>query len=188
VFKNGPFGPILSSQNDGASFLDSMFARDPYTREMAASIQELAMARLETAIETNEKGIRQIFPVQAGETSGEFHFSLPTEVSMVHQEGQNILEGNMVNTKFEIQIKFMVDLGEEQGRKGAQVVARANAIDEGVELTMVDIREVRGGRRIRLDGGSGFDMVEGEKPVDKSGVGKGEGEGKTIDATKWTSR
>jgi len=94
----------------------------------------------------------------------------------------------MVNTKFEIQIKFMVDLGEEHGRKGAQVVARANVIDEGIELTMVDIREVKGIRRIRLDGRSGFDMVDGEKPVDKSGVGKGEGEGKTIDATKWTSR
>jgi hypothetical protein len=146
------------------------------------------MARLEMAIEVNEQGIQQIFPVQAGETTGEFHFTLPTEVSMVHQEGQNILEGNMVNTKFEIQIKFMVDLGEEHGRKGAQVVARANVIDEGIELTMVDIREVKGIRRIRLDGRSGFDMVDGEKPVDKSGVGKGEGEGKTIDATKWTSR
>ena len=188
IFQNGPFGPILSSQRDGASFLDSLFARDPYTREMAASIQEAAMRRMESAIEVNEGGIRQIFPVRTGETTAEFHFSLPTEVSMVQQEGKSILDMNMVNMKFEIQIKFMVDLGEEHGRKGAQVVARANVLEEGIELKVVDIREMRGGRRIRLEGESGYGMVEGERPEDESGVGKGEGEGKTIDATKWTSR
>lgn len=188
VFQNGPFGPILSSQKDGASFLDSLFTRDPYTREMAAEIQEVAMQRLESAIEVNERGIRQIFPVQTGETSAEFHFSLPTDVSMVQQEGKNILDGNLVNTKFEIQIRFIVEVGEEQGRKGAQVIARANVLEEGIQLKTLDIREVRGGRRIRLEGESGFDILEGEKPMDNSGVGKGEGEGKTIDATKWTSR
>jgi len=107
---------------------------------------------------------------------------------MVQQEGKSILDMNMVNMKFEIQIKFMVDLGEEHGRKGAQVVARANVLEEGIELKVVDIREMRGGRRIRLEGESGYGMVEGERPEDESGVGKGEGEGKTIDATKWTSR
>jgi len=32
------------------------------------------------------------------------------------------------------------------------------------------------------------EVTEGEKPVDKSGVGKGHGEGKTIDVTKGMSR
>ena len=146
------------------------------------------MARIEMAIEENEQGIRQLFPMGGGETNGEFHFSLPTEVSMVHQEGQSILDRSIVETKFELQIRFMVYVNEGQGKKEAQVVARANVINEGVELKMVDVKETRGGRRIRLDGEHRFHMVDGEAPLDKSGVGKGEGEGKTIDATKWTSR
>ena len=86
-----------------------------------------------------------------------------------------------------MQIKFMVYLATEEGRRGAEIIARANVLDEGVQLNSVDIRELKGSKRVRLKGMSEIDVDGGEK-VDGSGVGKGEGEGKTIDATKWTSK
>src|SRR5579862_2866147 len=85
--QNAIFGPrngLLSTEGDGLSFIDSLFARDPRTREVAAKIQEMAMERVEQAIETNEESIRRVFPVGSGETSGEFHFTFPTEVNMVN--------------------------------------------------------------------------------------------------------
>lgn len=148
------------------------------------------MKRIEKALEINEEGIRKLFPIKAGETSREFHFNLPTEVSMVNS--QELFRKEMVEVLFEIEIKFMVYLTlegpGEGGRKGAEVVARANVIDEGVELMGVDIREVNGRRRVKLQGDFGeSDGEEGER-MDKSGVGRGEGEGKIIDATRWTSK
>jgi hypothetical protein len=188
--QNAIFGPrngIFSSDGDGASLLDSLFTRDPRTREIAAKIQELAMERVEIAIENDEERIRRLFPIRNSEMSGEFHFTFPTEVSMVNAK-QDILDTDMITEiKFEVRIKFMVYMATENGRKGAEVVAKADVLDEGVLLNSVDIREVSGGRRVKLKGSG---VVEGEVETieDESGVGKGEGEGKIIDATKWTSK
>lgn len=144
------------------------------------------MERVELALEANEEGIQRLFPIRDSETSGEFHFTFPTEVSMVNAK-EEILDKDIVDVAFEVRIKFMVYLATEGGRKGAEIVARADVIDEGVRLSSVDIREVKGGRRVRLKGSG---VIEGEQgaPEDVSGVGKGEGEGKVIDATNWTSK
>jgi len=167
-----------------------MFSQDPQTREIAAKIQEMSMDRVERAIEFDEGGIRSIFPEIGGtDESGEFHFSFPSEVSMVNASTSQKTNGwdqDITEVTFEVRIKFMVYLASREGRKGAEITAKADVIDEGVRLKSV---EVRGGRgmRVVLQGISEIDEQRPEK-VDVSGVGKGEGEGKTIDATKWTSR
>ena len=187
--QNAIFGPrngLLSTEGDGLSFIDSLFARDPRTREVAAKIQEMAMERVEQAIETNEESIRRVFPVGSGETSGEFHFTLPTEVNMVNA-ATDFLEKSMVDVTFEVQIKFMVYLATEKGRKGAEVLAKADVIDDGVKLTYVDVRDLRGGGKVRLKGVAEGE-VEGEEPKVKESIVRGEGEGKTIDAKDWSSR
>lgn len=145
------------------------------------------MERVEEAIEANEEDIRRVFPVQEGEMSGEFHFTFPTEVSMVNDVTQ-FLGQSMVDFTFEVQIKFMVYLALEEGRKGAEVIARADVNDEGVKLTWVDVRDVRGGRKVRLKGVSDGGGGGGNKPEVKESIVRGEGEGKTIDATTWSSR
>jgi hypothetical protein len=146
------------------------------------------MDRVERAIELDEEGIRGIFPEAGGRgESGEFHFSFPNEVSMVDVGGKrNVLEEEVVDISFEMKIRFMVYLASTEGRKGAEVVAWADVVDEGVALKKVEVRGARG-RRVVLKGRREGDEDEVEE-VDESGVGKGEGEGKTIDATKWTSR
>jgi hypothetical protein len=143
----------------------------------------MAMERVEMAIQVNEEGIRSLFPTRRDEMNGEFHFSFPTEVTMVNAASSAVGESGMT---FEVQIKFMVYLAAEEGRKGAEIVARADVIDEGVQLKTIDIREVRGGRRVTLQGMIEMDE-EGER-IDSSGVGRGEGEGKVIDATEWSSK
>jgi hypothetical protein len=179
----GPQTGILNTSGDGSSILDSLFARDERTQEVAAKIQEMAMERVEMAIQVNEEGIRNLFPTTNDEMNGEFHFSFPTEVSMVNASSG--VNGNADMT-FEVQIKFMVYLAAENGRKGAEIVAKADVIDDGVQLTRIDIREVKGGRRVTLQGM--IDVGDDGQRIDPSGVGKGEGEGKVIDATEWTSK
>jgi hypothetical protein len=98
-----------------------------------------------------------------------------------------ILEQDVTDLTFEIKIKFMVYLASIEGRKGAEIVATAEIVDEGVRLKSVEIRDGGRGRRVVLAGIPELDE-NGPEKVDASGVGKGEGEGKTIDATKWTSR
>lgn len=186
IFGRGSTG-VFSTSGEGTSLLDSIFAQDPQTREIAAKIQEMAMERVEMAIQVNEEGIRKLFPTTRAETSGEFHFTFPTEVTMVNSGGEDLFRKTMVEVMFEIQIKFMVYLATDEGRRGAQIIAKANVVNEGVQLNSVDIRELKGSKRVRLKGLSEIDVNGGEK-VDSSGVGKGEGEGKTIDATKWTSK
>lgn len=183
----GPRSGFLSTHGDGSSLLDSLFSRDPRTREVASKIQEMTMERVERAIETDEAGIRRLFPNSNSETSGEFHFTFPTEVSMLN--GLQSADGEGIpDITFEMQIKFMMYLAVPEARKGAQVVARADVDDVGVRLTSVDIRDSKGGRRVKLEGAAPTVNEDSEVIVDKSGVGKGEGEGKTIDATRWTSR
>lgn len=146
------------------------------------------MDRVERAIELDEEGIRGIFPVTGGRgESGEFHFSFPNEVRMVNVGGKgNVLEEEVLDISFEMRIRFMVYLASREGRKGAEVIAWADVVDDGVRLKNVEVRGA-GGRRVSLKGQSEGDEERMEE-VDESGVGKGEGEGKTIDATKWTSR
>jgi len=178
---------VFSTLREGTSVLDSIFAQDPQTRELAAKIQEMAMERVEMAIAVNEEGIRKLFPTRSAETSGEFHFTFPTEVTMINTGGEDLFRKSMVEVTFEIQIKFMVYLATEEGRRGAEIIARAKVLNEGVQLKTVDIREVKGSKRVRLKGMCEID-VDGQEKIDSSGVGEGEGEGKTIDATKWTSK
>lgn len=147
------------------------------------------MDRVERAIEYDEGDIRGIFPESRGTgESGEFHFSFPSEVSMVnaatsHEKGW---DQDVTEVTFEVRIKFMVYLASREGRKGAEITAKADVIDEGVRLKSVEVRGGRG-KRVVLQGISEIDEERVEE-ADASGVGKGEGEGKTIDATKWTSR
>lgn len=179
-------GGLLSTRGDGLSFLDSIFTRDPNTRELAAQIQEMAIERLSMAIEVDEDGIQKIFPTMLGEASEEFHFTFPTEVTMVNSS-TNLFREEMVNVQFELRVRFTVYLATDEGRKGADIVAQASVLDEGVKLISVDVRDVKESRYVRLKGMSEIDVDKGEK-IDGSGVGRGEGEGKTIDATRWTSR
>ena len=146
------------------------------------------MDRVERAIELDEGGIRGIFPATGGRgESGEFHFSFPNEVKMINVGGTgNVLDEEVVDITFEMRIRFMIYLASKEGRKGAEVIAWADVIDEGVKLRNVEVRGA-GGRRVSLKGWSGPDEERVDE-VDESGVGKGEGEGTTIDATKWTSR
>jgi hypothetical protein len=146
----------------------------------------MAMERVELAIELNEEGIQRLFPLGNSDTNGEFHFTFPTEVSMVSAK-DGIIEDQIAEMTFEVRIKFMVYLATEGGRRGAEIVAMADVLDEGVRLRSVDIREVKGGRRVKLKGPGVLEGEEG-KIEDTTGVGKGEGEGKIIDATKWTSK
>ena len=143
----------------------------------------MAIERVEAAIEVNEGGIRQLFPIRTADTSGEFHFTFPTEVSMININTQENLNQDITSIKFQVQIKFNMYLATDEGRKGAEVVARADVIDDGVRLKAVDIGDLRGTRRVSLE-----DMDVGQVGNQEAGVGRGEGEGKTIDATKWTSR
>ena len=169
----------------GTDWLDHLFAQDPHTREVAAATQELAIARVQMALRTNENGIRRVFPVE----EGELHFTLPRDVTMA-----NFNVGNLVNMKVVVTIKFMVYLGSGVGgtNKGAEVTASSNVEEDGVRLTDVEVLGLRGEGRIKLSGDT-VDMedgvgIEGEGKADESGVGRGEGEGKTIDATSWTSK
>jgi len=180
-------GGLSSSSN---SFLDALFTQDPRTREIAAKVQEMSIDRVERAIETDEGGIRGIFPPIGASESGEFHFNFPSEVSMVNSTSQEtvrgVLDQDVTELTFEVRIRFMVYLASREGRKGAEIVARADVVDEGVKLKSVEVRGGKG-RRVLLQGIGEIDE-NGQERVDVSGVGKGEGEGKIIDATKWTSR
>jgi hypothetical protein len=160
-----------------------MFATDPRTREVAASMQELAMQRVQNAIENNEEGIRAVFGTKRSDSGGEFHFTFPSEVTMLNVRDEEWLE-QIAQAKFEVQIKFMVYLAKDVGRKGAEVIARAVVLDEDVKLSVVDVRDLRTGRLVRLKG----DGDDGMGGGDSSGIVRGEGEGKTIDATSWTSK
>ena len=179
---------LLSTDGDASSLLDTLFSRDPHTKQIAAKIQEMAMERVETAIETNEEGIQRLFPVRGSDMSGEFHFSFPTEVSMLNSN-VNIMDMNVPEVTFEVQIKFIVYLASEEGRRGAQIMAKAKVLEEGVKLTTVDVRDTKTGRKVKLKGEGRVLEGNTEREIfDESGIGKGEGEGKTIDATRWTSR
>jgi len=106
----------------------------------------------------------------------------------------NFNVGNLVNMKVVVTIKFVVYLGSGAGgtSKGAEITASGNVEDDAVRLTDVEVLGLGGEGRIKLSG----DMVgmedgvggDGEGKVDESGVGRGEGDGKTIDATSWTSK
>lgn len=179
----GPRNGFLSTASEGTSFLDSLFAQDPRTREVAAKIQEMAMERVEAAIEADEDGIRQLFPTRISEPGGEFHFTFPTEVSMINVNTQQNFDQDVTALKFQVQVKFNVYLATDGGRQGAEITAKADVIDDGVRLRTVDVRDLRGMRRVRLR-----ETEEGGKETDRGTIGRGEGEGKTIDATKWTTR
>ena len=184
----GPRSGLLSTSGDGSSLLDSLFTRDPRTREVAAKIQEMAMERVEEAIENDEEGIRRVFPVSSGDTSGEFHFSFPTEVAVVNAANEFVGQ-SMLDVTFEVQVKFMVYLATEDGKKGAEVIARAEVNDEGVRLSTVDVRDTKRSRKVRLKGvGEVEGKGEGVEPKSQESIVRGEGEGKTIDATTWSSR
>ena len=99
---------------------------------------------------------------------------------------RGVLDQDVTELTFEVRIRFMVYLASREGRKGAEIVARADVADEGVKLKSVEVRGGKG-RRVLLQGIGEIDE-NGQERVDVSGVGKGEGEGKIIDATKWTSR
>jgi hypothetical protein len=165
---------------DGTDFLDQLFAQDPHTRELAAATQELAMSRVEMALRSNEGGIRRIF-----EEGEELHFTLPRDVSMA-----NFNVGQLTNMRVVMTIKFMVYMGSEGARsRGAEVTASASVEEEGVRLRAVDVLGLGGEGRIQLSG-EGIKIEDGDvgRRVDESGVGRGEGEGKTIDATSWSSK
>jgi len=146
-------------------------------------MQEMAMERVERAIERDEGGITRILPTRPGATDGEFHFTFPTEVTMVNASNQTLLGKSMTEITFEVQVKFMVYLATEQGEKGAEIIARADILDEGVRLNTVDVRDLRAGRKVRLKGAGD---EHGDGPGSR--IVHGEGEGKTIDAMSWTSR
>lgn len=180
-------GAPLSTLLDGNSILDTLFARDKRTQEVASQMQEMAMERITLAAERNEAGIRKLLGLKPGDSTSEFHFTPPTEVSMVTAGAGNPFLLNAADFVFGIKIKFMASLTTEEGQRISEVTVNADVDDEGVKLKTVDVRDTRGGRRVRLEGMDDFVVME-EKPADSTGVGRGEGEGKTIDAEKWTSK
>ena len=106
----------------------------------------------------------------------------------------NFNVGNLLDMKVVVTIKFMVYHGSGAGgtSRGAEVTASTNVGEDGVRLRDVEVLGLRGEGRIKLSGDAvgiedGVDVGR-EEEVDESGVGRGEGEGKTIDATKWTSK
>jgi len=106
----------------------------------------------------------------------------------------NFNVGNLLDMKVVVTIKFMVYHGSGAGgtSRGAEVTASTNVEEDGVRLRDVEVLGLRGEGRIKLSGDT-VDMedgvgIEGEGKADESGVGRGEGEGKTIDATSWTSK
>jgi hypothetical protein len=140
------------------------------------------MSRVEMALRTNEGDIGRILS-DGGE--GELHFTLPKDVTMA-----NFNVGNLVNMKVVLTIKFTVYVGSMGGTRGAEVTASADLVEDQVRLKGLEVLGLRGEGRVKLSGeGVGIeDGVTKHGKVDESGVGRGEGEGKTIDATRWTSK
>ena len=102
---------------------------------------------------------------------------------MINVNTQQNLDQDVTTLKFQVQVKFNVYLATDGVRKGAEITAKADVIDDGVRLRTIDVRDLKGMKRVRLR-----EKEEGDKETDMGSVGRGEGEGKTIDATKWTTR
>jgi hypothetical protein len=172
-----PRSSLFSSERDGISLIDSLFTRDTRTREIAAKVQEMAMERVELAIQSDEEGIRKILP----ESNGELHYTFPTEISMNSSDTNFSSVDEIMDVRFQLQIRFTVHFGIHAART-AEITAVADVGDKGVGLTTVDVRGLRGGQRVRLRG-----IDDSGHTTDLRGDAR-EGQGKTIDATTWTSR
>jgi hypothetical protein len=179
---------VLPTELGGPSMLNQLFGRGILnTTEIATKVQELAMERVTNATGCEHDALGDVFRVGVSEL-GEFHFSDPTEIAVSSSGIQAIFQHDRkVEETFRLRIRFTVyaSIGNGNGNKGAEVTAEAEVLDYGIQLTDVELREIRGTRRVKLrvrdEHEDGYQREDGS-------ISKGEGEGQTIDATKWTSK
>jgi hypothetical protein len=179
---------VLPNETFSPSMLSQLFGQGPLdTEQLSVKVQDIAMQRIISATGHEEEGLRGIFQVPIAESGSEgFYLTAPTEVSVSNSTFQtgSPME-RYVNENFNIRVRFFVGTTAGPSNKRAEVIAEANIVEDKIQLTEVEVRELRGTRKVKLKGQP--PKASGE-PIDTSGVSKGEGEGQTIDATKWSSK